>query len=535
MKMPFGTLVAGAILFCTTSVWAEETIVVPRFDLKHLYLEGNTILAPQDVEAILNKYVGPQKDFGTLQEAMEELETAYKKRGYTMVTVILPEQELANGTVHFKVLEPHVTSITLEGNNHFDKVNILATLPALRVGSPPQVSAISENLRAVNENPAKKLTLQFKTKDNPEELEAFLQVKDQKPWTVALTGDNTGTKQSGYYRMGLLLQHANLWNLDHVAALQYSTSPDHLAKVKIISGSYRIPLYSLGDTVDLFGGYSDVDNGTSRISGTDLSISGKGIVSGVRYNWTLPRAGAYEQKLSFGMDYRRYDNTATLGGTGSDLSPDVVAHPFSLTYGGTWVSDLASVDGYLGVLHNEPWGGQGQQADFELMRSGSVADYWIFRYGFNKMVRPGGDWIFRVAGNGQYTPDRLIPGEQFGLGGAASVRGYAEREESYDAGFAGSFELYSPDLGPLLTIPQTQVRLVGFFDGGYGYNLRPQLQSSEIADHSLTSSGAGIRLGFGSYFSFSLDWGYALDDSNSSAESTRRGDHRIHFKAQLAY
>lgn len=528
MKKPLLWLTAGVML-AASGAQADET-VVPRFDLKRIILDGNSLLPTDDVAAILKKYTGPQKDFGTLQEAMDALEAAYRRRGYTMITVILPEQELERGEVRLQAIESKVRQITVQGNTYFSRENILAALPTLKRGESPKIADISENLRAANENPAKKLTLQFKSPDKPEELDAQLQVNDQKPWKIALTGDNTGTAQSGYYRMGLMLEYANLWNLDHVAALQYTTSPDHADKVKIISGSYRIPLYRWGDTIDLFGGYSDVDNGNYPIPNTqyNLGISGKGIVSGLRYNLGLPRAGAYEHKLSLGMDYRQYENKSLLSGV--DLAADVLAHPFSVTYGGSWNSDLVSFDGYLGVLHNEPWGGLGQQRNFDQIRTDAKANYWIFRYGFNKMVRPGKDWIFRVAGNGQYTPDRLVPGEQFGLGGSSSVRGYEEREEGYDAGFTGNAEVYSPDLAGLLKIPKTQLRLLGFFDGGTGYNLR--VQSSEVmTDNTLIGTGGGFRLALGEFFSFSLDWGYAL----RAAANTRKGGNAVHFKGQLSF
>lgn len=522
------------IIFSASPALAEETIV-PHFDLHKIRLEGNSLLSDSEVANTLTKFTGSQKDFGTLQEAMDALEQVYKKKGYNMVTVILPEQELTDGEIFLQVIEPKVKKISLKGNKHFSHENILATLPTLQVDQPPRLSEISKNLRAANENPSKKITLQFKSLEKPEDLNAQLQVVDEKPWKVALTGDNSGTRQSGYYRMGLTLQHANLWDLDHVASLAYSTSPDHADKVTIVSGSYRIPLYGLGDTIDFFGGYSDVDNGTSQISGTDLSVSGKGIVSGARYNLTLPRFGAYEHKLQLGMDYRRYDNTVLWNGT--DLADDVVAHPFSVTYGGSWSDDLQSIDGYAGVLHNQPWGGKGKQRHFEAQRSGAAADYTIVRYGFNTMRRLPAQWLFRVFANGQYTPHRLISGEQFGLGGANSVRGYLEREESYDGGFGGSVELYTPDLAPVAKLPKTQLRLVGFFDAATGYNLRTQ--PGELGHNTITGTGAGFRLAVADYFSFSLDWGYALDKGKGykspTFNPTKRGNHAVHFKGAIMF
>jgi hemolysin activation/secretion protein len=472
------------------------------------------------------------------------------------VTVILPEQEMTSGVVRLQVIEPRITQIDIDGNVHFSRENILSSVPTLKTGEIPRLNAISENLRAANENPARKITMQFRAQDKPEELHAALQVVDQKPWKVSLTGDNTGSKATGDYRTGLQFQYFNLFNRDHVASLQYTTSPDHVEKVNIISGSYRLPIYKLGDTLDIFGAYSDVDNGTSPLGRTsvdsaspnfDGKMSGKGIVSGFRYNMNLPRFGDYEQKLTGGMDYRLYDNSAFYipldpnlpFDPNKNMGKDVVAHPLSLTYGGVWTTEPLVVDGSLGLLYNIPWGGLGNKSDFANQPRPAEADYLILRYGLNFMYRPGADWMVRVATSGQYTPNRLIAGEQFGYGGSAVLRGYAEREESWDGGFSGSFEVYSPDIAQLLKFPQFQFRLLGFFDGGTGYNLRPQSTDSSVNSNKLTSIGTGFRFGIGETFSFTLDWGFALDNSSVAPSltttPTKRGDNAIHFKGQLSY
>ncbi|HIJ81640.1 MAG TPA: ShlB/FhaC/HecB family hemolysin secretion/activation protein [Desulfuromonadales bacterium] len=524
-KIPFFLSLLSMIVLLSVNVGAEESST-PRFEIKRFLLEGNTLLSSDKVAALLAPGVGKERDFADVQQTIERLEQAYRSSGYTLTAVILPEQELSRGEVRLQVIEPRLKEIKIEGNQHFSNDNVLASLPTLKVGATPLVSAISENLRAANENPFRKLTLQFTALENPEELKAALQVKDQKPWRVALSGDNTGTSQSGYYRAGLSLQHGNLFGLDHIAILQYTTSPDHFDKVKTVSGSYRLPIYRLGDSLDLFGAYSDSDSTLSQ-QGLDMKINGRGVIGGFRYNLNLPRSGGYEQKLVVGMDYRQYDNTLKDGET--DLLPDVVAHPFGLTYSGSWQGDALTFDIYGSVLHNEPWGGQGQRRDFALQPRSPKSNYWIFRYGFNKMLRLPLDFMIRVGGNGQYTPDKLIPGEMLGLGGATTVRGYEEREESWDAGFSGSVETYTPDFAALMGIPHTQFRLLAFFDGGVGYNLRPS--GDDPTSNSLKSVGAGFRLGFGEYFSFTLDWGYALDPSLQ----TRRGGNAIHFKGQLAY
>lgn len=110
MKKPLLCL-ATVLLLSAGVARADDETVVPRFDINRILLEGNSILRADEVAAVLKKYTGPQKDFGTIQEAIEELESAYRARGYSLVTVILPEQELVGGTVTIKVLEPVLKEI----------------------------------------------------------------------------------------------------------------------------------------------------------------------------------------------------------------------------------------------------------------------------------------------------------------------------------------------------------------------------------------------------------------------------------------
>lgn len=520
----FGLLLSG------TGARAEET-AVPRFAINQFQLEGNTILKPEEVEAIFKNYVGPQKDFGTIQEALDALIGAYRKRGYSLVTVVLPEQELVHGVVTLKVIEPVVKEVLVEGNQFYDRDNIVRSLPTLKLDTRPLVTDISENLRAANDNPSKKLTLQFKALEQPENLRAIIRVKDKKPWKLILNSDNTGNEQSGEYRVGLGVQYDNLWNRDHVVALQYTGSPTHLRTVKNISGSYRVPLYDWGDTLDLYGGYSDQD-ATFSISGIAITSTGRGTIAGARYTFNMPRHGGFDHKILVGSDYRRYELNNSLANT----KTTVATYPASFTYGWSWQTERFGLDGYAGATTNQRWGGESNHRQFEATRIGAKPNYWVFRYGANSMAKVAGDWLARVYGAGQYTWDRLIPGEQFGLGGASSVRGYREREEAWDAGFAGSAELYSPDIMRLADTPRAQLRLLTFFDGGYGYNLR--VRSYETRENHLMSAGIGLRMSYGEFFSAAVDWGCALRDSSASSlvqETTWAGNSRVHFKVQFVY
>lgn len=504
--------------------------LIPRFDIRGYTVEGNTLIAPDKLEAILSPFTGPGRHFGIVQEAIEALDQAYRDRGFTMVKVTLPEQEMKKGLVRIQVIENRIRKIEVEGNQFFGPQNIRNSLPGLREGEVPNIDSVSRSLHLANENPAKKINLSLQKSEQANTIDAKVAVRDERPWKIGITADNTGTKETGNSRLGVLLQHANVADRDHLLTLQYITSPEKVDKVGIYSMGYRIPLYSLGSSIDFIGAYSNVDSGTITAPTYSMNVSGKGTVLGMHYNQNLTRIGGYEHKLLLGLDYRAYENDVNF--LGSQLGHDVTVHPVSLTYTGKWTFDLVRAGFYLTGLQNLPgnWNSHDGASDFEQARAGAPRGYNLLRYGANLSYVFGGDWQARAFLNGQYTNDPLVPGEQFGLGGTGSVRGFQERQIANDLGYAGSVEFYTPDLGRRVGLTAFETRLLVFYDRGTAsrVNALPgDTQRTEIA-----SVGPGIRITDGKRFSLSVDWGIVVETPD---ENTTRGSSVWHLSASILF
>ena len=125
--------------------------------------------------------------------------------------------------------------------------------------------------------------------------------------------------------------------------------------------------------------------------------------------------------------------------------------------------------------------------------------------------------------DGQYTADALIPGEQYGLGGLNSVRGFRERELSNDYGYRASAELYSPSFANAIKLPNSRLRALVFYD--LGYLKRNQALPSEDATIGVASIGAGLRLSLGRNFNARFDYAYVVDGAPTRAT----GQQRAHF------
>jgi hemolysin activation/secretion protein len=308
------------------------------------------------------------------------------------------------------------------------------------------------------------------------------------------------------------MQHSNVFNRDHVATLQYVTNPENPSKVQIYGMGYRIPLYDKYSSFELFAGYSDVNSGT--LQGL-FNVAGSGTIMGARYNFYLPKLGEYEHKLAVGADYRAFQNQVNpIGGTGT-LVPDVTIAPVSIAYNGLWRMSNSELGFYLTYSANVPGMNDGGDNSFKAVRTDATANYRIWRFGANYSRTLPGEWQFRSVVNVQYTNDALIPGEQFGFGGADSVRGFNVREVANDKGYSGSLEVYTPELGAKFGWKDVRMRLLGFYDtGNTGRN---SAQPGESLGQSGGSVGVGMRMTYGKHINLRLDFAQVVDPAGAQA------------------
>ena len=540
--MSFPRLLGFLILvgFCSRSVaqLANQPAAAqePRFEIRRFVVEGATLLSAEEIDNAVKQFTGANRDFSDVQRALESLEKSYTEKGFSAVQVVLPEQELNRGEVHFRIVEARIGKVVVEGNKFFDEANIRNSLPSVISGQPPNIHKVAENLRVANENPAKQTTVLLRGGAEEGLVDAVVRIADERPTKYSLTMDNTGTQQTGVYRVGVGFQNANLWNRDHVISGQYVTSPNDpdapngvmpkpSSKVYIVGMSYRIPLYSAGDSIDISAGYSNVNSGVIQ---NLFNVSGSGSIFGARYNLNLRKWGEIEQRLALGYDWRAYTNRVTAIGGGAGLVPDVNVQPVSVTYLGLYRTAESETSFNVGVYKNLPYRKDAGQNAFSASRLDAPAAYFLTRYAINHNRAFQNDWQMRFAFNGQMTRNKLIAGEQFGIGGADSVRGFLEREVTNDNGYRGTMEFYTPDYGG--KIPWTsglRARTVFFYDWGQVKRMGPLV--GETFQQGLASMGVGLRIARGTNLSIKIDFGHITNAGGSQG----RNEGRVH--ASMAY
>jgi hemolysin activation/secretion protein len=509
--------VLGLFLLSSTS-FAQ---VAPRFSIQRFNVEGNTVLPSGEVQRIVAPFTGPDRDFGDIQQALESLQDAYIARGFNAIRVVIPEQDIKAGQVTLQVIEAKLRQVRVEGNQHFSEANIRASIPSLVTGATPNTRRIGQDTALANENPSKQANVVLESGEQPADINAVVRVTDEDPKRYSVFLDNSGNSQTGYYRAGFGVQNSNLWGRDHVLNVQYLTSPDHLNDVSIYGLGYRVPLYGVNGAIDLVAGYSDLNSGTLQ---NLFTVSGRGSVYAARYTQVLPKIGAYEQRISAGIDYKAFQQSVVLVGTTGSLVPDITIHPVSLTYSGRLSQVGRDLLLYGTYSENLPGGADGEQSAFDAQRFGAPAKYQVWRYGGSVSQLLPQDFMLRADFTGQYTKDLLIAAEQFGMGGWGSVRGYLPRETINDVGHRLSVEGYSPDFGASLG-SNWRARALAFVDVARGHDLSP----ARGPDNGLGSVGLGARINYGKSFAFRADWAHVTDAAGTRPIGKERVDFSIAY------
>ena len=531
-------IACAAALLLTSALSLAQT-KIERFDIDRFEVEGNTLLKPNEIEEVLKPFFGKQREYGDLQRAIEALRRRYRTGDFSVVWVVAPEQNLDRGVIRLRVIEARIGKITIAGNRFFDNANIRSSLPSLKEGVPPRVADISANTQLANENTSKQVDVALRPGENQNVVDATVEVVDIRLLKAFMTVDNTGNPQTGDYRLGVGVQHANLFNRDHIGTFNYITSPGKESQVRLYSASYRLPLYSLGDSMDFIVAYSEVDAGTTQTVAGPLSVSGKGTVYGLRYNQLLARRGEYSHRIVYGLDDRPYNNSCALGEFGAagcgPAAVSVTVTPISLTYSGNWSKPGRISDFYVAMSQNIPGAVNGQESDFNASRpsptggAGAPSHYSILRYGASMVNAFESNWQVRAAFNAQYTADALVSGEQFGIAGATAVRGFLEREVVRDTGYFANLELYSPNLGGVLSPGESNVRGLLFYDFASAAN--NPLAGEVSGQTSIASVGAGIRWNIQRNFNMRFDWARVVDGGVTEKSGAVRG----HISAYLGF
>jgi hemolysin activation/secretion protein len=364
---------------------------------------------------------------------------------------------------------------------------------------------------------------------------------------------------SGFYRMPL----GNPESIaDQVAAQPGSFGYDEATR------KFNLPPPSGVPELNVYASRSTIDTGLEIpqpdvILQTTARIITKGTIQedvtvnngiGFRLTEPLPEFEGVQSAVSGGFDFKQYDLTSDksfvytfveflrhnptsppVPVTGTLLSPVAPTEnrleymPLTLRWDGSRTDPYGRFDLGFGYSPNFSGGWfQDGKTRFQTIAGSTEADgyYQILTASLGRDQILYKDWRLAVRGDGQWANQPLISNEQFGDGGVAGVRGYAEGEVFGDTGWRVTSELKTPqhvigDFGGSASA-RLSVRASAFMDYGETYLLDPEGRAGRVP---LWGVGGGFALSLGVHWQTH----FLIGDPLKNTPTTEIGHPRFNF------
>ncbi len=467
-------------------------------------VRGSKTLSAGEVQEAVYPYLGPGRLPSDVDAARAALEKAYHDKGFKAVSVFIPEQRIRKGIVMLQVEENPVGRLRVRGANFTSPSALTRQAPSMQEGKPVDFNRLTQDIVAMNQVSGRTVTPALKPGVTPGTVDVDLDVKDELPAHGSLELNNRYSPDTSQLRVAGSLSYDNLWQMGHSIGASFQLAPENLDDALVFSGFYMARLQNDPSWAIMLQG-SKQDSDVATLGG--ITSVGKGDTVGIRALKTLPSSASLYHSLSFGFDYKHYDDELNVAGVNSP-SP-ITYYPFSMLYTAS-VKGKGRTDFNMGV--NWAFRGVGDsQYDYSIKRYNASGGFIYARgdISHTRDLTNGFQWFAKIQGQASNEP--LVSAEQFAAGGLGSVRGYLESEALGDDALFGTLEFRTPSLLKYLGgtwDEEDDLRLYAFMDGGVTsiHDALPGQSSGE----QLGSIGLGTRGRVFDHLNGSVDAAYPL-------------------------
>ncbi|MFZ4483326.1 MAG: ShlB/FhaC/HecB family hemolysin secretion/activation protein [Chthoniobacterales bacterium] len=505
-----------AVVSCTSLARAAEPAgppaapgvaaqVEPGIYIREYRILGARQLPRDEVDLAVYPYMGPGRTEEDVELARAALEQRYHRAGFQTVVVEVPPQDASKGMVVLVVQETPVGRLTVKGSRFHDIERIKRRAPSLKEGNVPNFEEVQRDVVLLNKRADLRVTPEFKPGALPGTVDVELVVQDKFPLHASIELNNRYSANTTPLRLDASVRYDNLWQLDHTIGAAFQIAPQDAKDALVYSGYYLAPVPRV-EWLSIMAQAIRQNSDVSTLGGS--ASAGNGEIYGGRLIAELPSKPGLFHNLTFGMDYKNFEQSLSFDNALISSSP-VTYWPFVLSYSGFWMGKdyRFQLDGAI----NWHFRGMGSgEVDFDNRRYAANGNYVYFR---GQASYEHDIWYdFRVRGvlQGQATDNALVDSEQFSLGGLNTVRGYLESEVVGDSAIAGSLELYTPSLLKWTKRQDQELRLFAFFDAGAAFINDPLPE--QTTDFSLASYGVGGTVKLMDWLNGSLVLGFPLID-----------------------
>ncbi len=504
------------------SALSGASIVVHAFAFS-----GNTVFTNEQLDRVVEGYVGGVRRYADLLEARDRITRAYIDAGYLNSGAVLPRQNFADGVVRIEITEGRIAEIEVTTSGRLREHYVESRLEGIDVFD---VDDLRERLRRMKRDPGiDAVAAELLPGREPGQAHLAMTVDEAFPADGLVRVDNQASQSVGGIRGRAQVGLRNLSGWGDRVSIAF-TQAEELTDLDV---RIRAPVTRWDTTVEVIARRAssrivekEVDRLTDSGAIDDISSDTKAV--GFRVRQPVLQLRGLEASAFFGGDWKRGDAFLTLD-SGTEINagdPDNDKSTAAVLRLGTeamlrlrhraFAARITASHG-LDVL--------GATDDPSPGFADGVFTSGLFQLQMIEFL-PWYGLRLQTRLDGQVASGQLLGLERFAVGGRATVRGYRENLLVKDEGFVASSELRVP-LPTLWRLERFELGV--FSDLGYGRNKR----SGDRVSDTLWSAGLGLHARLTPGIRIALEWAKDLEDTRGVTGKELQDD-GFHFGVELA-
>ncbi len=400
-----------------------------RVNVTHFTFTGNSALATAILEAAVAGWAGKSLNFGELIQAVEAIEARYKVAGYFLAQAYLPPQKIRDGAIEIAITEGRLAETRLEGENRVASDVLYRYLDRLPKGQALRLPILERQILLINELAGGRVSLDLQAGENPGSTDVVLAQQSEDLISGRLEANNHGAPSTGVNRYGVSVNANSFFNQGERISLIALTSENG----GLISYNLRGELPVGGDGWRLIAGASRAEY---SLGGVFADLKASGTADSIRIGAAYPilRSRATNLKVQFEADQSKLADQFQTAGIQLDKQSQGVTATLSADATDDWMgggsnrADLVLRSGFIDL------GATAAANDAPPTGPGAAGRFNKITLNAQRQQSLNKDISLLLQFSGQWAGKNLDSSEKFGLGGPATLPGYANGEGVGDSG-----------------------------------------------------------------------------------------------------
>lgn len=485
------------------------------FLLKGITIKGASAIAVNELQEIAKTKIGKKVTFSELQTIANHMSASYRKAGYMLSQVIIPEQKIKNGIVIFQVIEGSIKKITIDENHLNINTDILKKYSLnIKEEYPTKSTTLERSILLANELPGiyvKSYLIPSKTETGAADL--IMRVEKRKSQETFLIYDNKVDKAYGSTQVtaGVCYHYPNL--IDKTQIIGRISNQKNL---KLLNLAHNHFIGRSGAFITAEGQYVNAKPSIPDLILTPLM----GITKTVNLMLTYPVIKSRIESLLLSISVDSADTKASGSRNFADHLRSLrftMNSNFLDNLQGSNVIQLKLSKG-LKLLGASDTSEHLASSAIPTSRSTGKSDYTKLNIELTRLQYLPSLFSLLLDLEAQYSSSSLLAAEEFAFGGYRFGRGYQNSNFLGDQGIIGKLEFRFDWLSNKPWLERIQPYL--FYDVGYIQDksvtkLRASTEAQTAIGHiTATSGGFGARLFMNQHLSAQLEIAKPLSKKN---------------------